>query len=148
LEDAGHRPSDAVRERIASSLRAAAVDPEGRRLLGSGRLEEDVQSAGLGLLAGLAPPRARRTPAPRSADARREARVSEAREKLEAARDEESRLTEEAAEAEREAERAAAAADEAAKRARSLAGEAARAANAVERAKRALERLEHAARHS
>jgi hypothetical protein len=141
LEEAGNRPSDAVKERIASSLRAASVDPDGRRLLESGRLAEDAQSAGLGLLAGIAPARGKPTAAPRSANARREARLLVAHENLEAARRDEARLGEEAAEAEREAQGAAAAADEAAKRARSLAAEAAQAAKRVEQAKKLLARL-------
>lgn len=141
LEDAGRQPSDAVRERIASSLRAASVDPEGRRLLESGRLEQDVEPAGLGLLAGIAPAREDRAAGPRSAGARREARLRDARATLEAARAEQRRLADEAAEAEREAERAAAAAEEATQRARTLAKEAARARKAVEQAEKTLDRL-------
>jgi hypothetical protein len=139
LEDAGHRPSDAVKERIASSLRAASVDPDGRRLLAHGRLEEDFESAGLGLLAGIAPAQGKRVATPKRSD---EARLRKAREQLEAAREEERRVAEVAAEAEREAEQAAAAADEAAKRARKLAEEAARAREAADEAEQALARLE------
>lgn len=142
LTEAGHRPSDATKERIASSLRAASVDPEGRRLLEGGRLVEDVQSAGLGLLAGLAP--AGRTPAPaaRPAAERREARLREARETLAEARAEERRLTEEANAAAAEAEEAATAAKAAAERARELAADATKATKAAEQAEKALTRLE------
>jgi hypothetical protein len=140
LEAAGHRPSDAVKERIASSLRAASLDPEGRRLLESGRLEADFESAGLGLLAAIAP---ESLPAKRrgGADTQRESRVREARASLEAAQEEERRLASEAGEAERKAEEAAAAAAETAEQARSLNREVARAKKAVEQAEKALERL-------
>jgi hypothetical protein len=139
LESAGHRPSNAVKERIASSLRAASVDPEGRRLLERGRLGEDFESAGLWLLAGIAPAQGKRAPAQKRPD---EARLRKAREQLEAAREKERRLTEAAAEAEREAEEAARAADEADKRARKLAEEAARAKEAAHKAEQALADLE------
>jgi hypothetical protein len=136
LEEAGHRPSDAVRQRIVASLRAASVDPEGRRLLEHGRLQVDFESAGLDLLAGFAPPQ------PKRSARTNEARLRNARERVQAARDEERRLADEAAEAEEEAERAAAAADEAAARARKLTAESARAKQAVEQATNELERLE------
>jgi hypothetical protein len=135
LEEAGHRPSDAIRQRIAASLRAASVDPAGRGLLEHGRLEADFESAGLDLLAGLAPPR------PKRSARTDEARLRKARERVETAREEERRLAEEAAEAEEEAERAAAAADEAAARARKLTAESARARQEAERATNELERL-------
>jgi hypothetical protein len=139
LESAGHRPSDAVRERIASSLRAASVDPEGRRLLEHGRLQEDFESAGLDLLAGFAPGPGKRAAPPKRPS---EARLRKAREQLEAAREEERRLAEAAAEAEREAEQAARVAGDAAERAQSVAAQAARARDAVELAEQALARLE------
>jgi hypothetical protein len=148
LTEAGRRPSDAVKERIASSLRAASVDPEGRSLLESGRLEEDVQSAGLGLLAGLAPTGGAPRQAARPADERRETRLREARHELAAAHEEERRLTEEAAAAEQEAEATAAAAATAAERARSLAADAAKAKKAVTKAEKALTALERPGRRS
>jgi hypothetical protein len=133
LVEAGHRPSEAVKERISSSLRAASMDPEGRVLLEQGRFTEDFESAGLGLLAGLAPPKRARTP--RSDRAQRQARLREARAALETARKEERRLSEEAAAAEEESERAA-------ERARALAAEAESAREAVEAAEQALHALE------
>jgi hypothetical protein len=132
LVEAGHRPSDAVKERISSSLRAASMDPEGRVLLERGRLAEDFESAGLGLLAGLAPPKQAR--AARSNRAERQARVREARAALDAAREEERRLSDEAAAAEEDAERAS-------ERARALATEAQAARAAVEAATQALDAL-------
>jgi hypothetical protein len=139
LEDAGNRPSAAVKERIASSLRAASMDPEGRRLLEHGRLQEDFESAGLDLLAGFAPGPGKRAAPPKRPS---EARLRKAREQLEAAREEERRLAEAAAEAEREAEQAARVAEDAAERAQSVAAQAARARDAVELAEQALARLE------
>ena len=142
LEGAGHRPSDAIKERVASSLRAASMDPDGRGLLEQGRFVEDFESAGLGLLAGIAPAGGGRSAVPASAAERREARREEAREKLEAAQEEERELADEAAEADRDATRAAAAAEEAADRARALARRAAEATKAVKAAEQALRRLE------
>jgi hypothetical protein len=141
LVEAGHRPSDAVKERISSSLRAASMDPEGRVLLERGRLAEDFESAGLGLLAGLAPLRGKGATAPRSASAQRGTRLREARAARDAARKEERRLSQEAAAAERDAEEARDAAERAAERAGALAAEAASAREAVEAAERALEAL-------
>lgn len=45
--------SDATLTRVASTLRAAAVDPESRPLLERGRLAAEVEAAGFGALAGL-----------------------------------------------------------------------------------------------
>jgi hypothetical protein len=148
LIEAGHRPSDAVKERIAGSLRAASVDPDARRLLASGRLQEDAQSAGLDLLAGLAPMSRTRATVSRPSEKRREARLREARDELAAAREQERRLTEETAVAEREAEEAAGAAKAAADRARALATDATRARKTVEKAEKALRRLEQSTRGS
>jgi len=141
LEDAGHRPSDAIKERIAASLRAASLDEDGRRLLEQGRLEDDFESVGLGLLTGLAPRGGEGATAVGSADERREARLREAREKAESARAEARRLADEAAQAERDADDARAAADRAAERATTLSKEANAAAKTAEAAEKALERL-------
>jgi hypothetical protein len=142
LEAAGHRPGDAIKERIASSLRAASVDPEGRGLLEHGRLEEDFESAGLGLLAGIAPAAGEPAAAPASAGERREARLREARQKAEAARAKATGLAGAAAQAERDAEAAKDTADRAAERARALAKEARAATKESEQALKAVERLE------
>jgi hypothetical protein len=141
LEEAGHRPGAAAEERIASSLRAASVDPEARSLLESGRLEEEVESSGLDLLAGMVPAgRGGTAPAQRKGPSR-EARIGEAREALKAARETEREHRKEAAAAEREAKAAAAAAEDAAERARELTAEVDRAAEAVDEAQRELDRL-------
>jgi hypothetical protein len=141
LTEAGHGPSAAVEERIASSLRAASVDSEGRSLLESGRLAADVESSGLDLLAAMAPARARprRTPITEKRD---DDGVRAARKALEAARETQRRLEREADEAAQDAGRAQAAAAEAAERADALAAEARRAAEAVEAAEGELGRLE------
>lgn len=142
LVDAGHRPSDAVKERISSSLRAASMDPEGRLLLERGRLAEDFESAGLGLLAGLAPQRGKRATSTRPDRTSRERRLREARAELDAVREKERRLSEEAAAAEKEAEQAREAARRAQDRARALASEVRVAAETTSRAEKAVERLE------
>lgn len=133
LMETGHRASDTVKERISSSLRAASMDPDGRVLLERGRLAEDFESTGLGLLAGFAP--SKHTRAPRSDRVQRQARLREARAALEARRKEERRLAEEAAAAEEQAERAS-------ERAKALAAEAEAARAAVEAATHALDALE------
>jgi len=63
-------------ERIAATLRAAAVDPVARELLAQGRLSEELEASGFGALAGMevaaAPaPKAKRPPSP-AAQRRRE----------------------------------------------------------------------------
>lgn len=60
-------------ERIASTLRAAAVDPTGRDLLAQGRLSDEFEASGFGALAGMemrAPAR-KAKPAPSAAAQRR-----------------------------------------------------------------------------
>ena len=61
-------------ERIAATLRAAAVDPAARELLAQGRLSEELEASGFGALAGMevaATPAARRKRAPSAAAQRR-----------------------------------------------------------------------------
>lgn len=126
----GHKPTAAVVERIASILRAAALDPDGRELLADGRLTEELESAGFGAFAGMKIPagatRPKRKPKPKreGADAAAERRRAERLRKL---RDRTGKLAAEAAEAKREAERAETAAERArrkADRARAAAEEA------------------------
>jgi hypothetical protein len=148
LQDAGHRPSDAVRERIAGSLRSASVDPEARPLLERGRMAEDVQSAGLGLLAGIAPAAPARAKTRRAEPRPSAAELRNARKAVERARKEDERARERAGAAEEQARRAEAAANEAAARAASLAAEASSAAAALAEAERALEQLQSSARRA
>jgi hypothetical protein len=141
LSEAGNRPGPAVEERIASSLRAASVDPEVRPLLERGRLDDEVESSGLDLLAGIAPPARGRAAPARPKGPSREERSREAREALKAARETERERRKEASAAEREAKAAAEAADAAAARARDLTEQAEAAAEAVAEAEAELERL-------
>jgi hypothetical protein len=103
----------ATLERVASTLRAAALDPQARDVLASGRLSEELQSAGFGAFQGMTVP-AERRPRPRktaatrpsAAERRRQERVAKLRERL-------AKLRQEATEAQREAKQAQAAADKA-----------------------------------
>jgi hypothetical protein len=104
----------ATLERVASTLRAAALEPETRELLANGQLSEELQSAGFGAFEGMSVP-AQRRPRPRkktaaarpsAAERRRQERVAKLRERL-------AKLRLEATEAEREAKHTQAAADRA-----------------------------------
>jgi hypothetical protein len=134
----GHKPTAAVVERIASILRAAALDPDGRELLVAGRLTEELESAGFGAFAGMKIPpgatRPKRKPKPRreKVDSAAERRRAERLRKL---RDRASKLAAEAAEARREAERAETAAERARRKAE-------RAGTAAEEARAKLEAAE------
>lgn len=128
----------ATLERVASTLRAAALDPQARELLASGRLSEELQSAGFGAFEGMtvpAQPRARRrktAPArPSAAERRRQERLAKLRERM-------AKLRQDAVEAEREAKRAQAAADKARTRFE-------RAAAAADKARADLEAAEDSA---
>lgn len=108
----GDAPAATV-ERVASTLRAAALAPETRELLTSGRLSEELQSAGFGAFEGMSvpaqpSPRSRKKAAarPTAAERRRQERVAKLRERL-------AKRRQEAAEAEREAKHSQAAADKA-----------------------------------
>ena len=103
LADEGRPASDAIVERIAKTLDAAALDDGARFQLRAGRLTEELEPPGFEALAGLTPARSpRRTgaPKPKSDDA------AEARRRLQAAKRELRTRTREAVEAERKAERA------------------------------------------
>jgi hypothetical protein len=51
LTSEGHELSPAVIERVAETLRAAALDPEARDLVADGRLERELRHVGLGVAA-------------------------------------------------------------------------------------------------
>jgi hypothetical protein len=110
LGEAGRASTQATLDRIAATLRAAAVSDEGRALLESGRLTTDLEASGFGLLAATGTV-GRRRASPKSAKTERSRnRQRERRRELE----QELREAERAArEAEREAERAENAATEA-----------------------------------
>jgi broad specificity phosphatase PhoE len=105
----------ATLERVASTLRAAAVAPETRELLTSGRLSEELQSAGFGAFEGMSvPAQPRPRPSPRKkAPARPSAAERRGQERLAKLRERLTKLRQEATDAEREAKKARVAADRA-----------------------------------
>ena len=105
----------ATLERVASTLRAAALEPEARELLANGQLSEELESAGFGAFEGMSVPAQRRPPSrkkktaaarPSAAERRQQERVAKLRERL-------AKLKLETTEAEREVKHAQAAADRA-----------------------------------
>jgi hypothetical protein len=125
LQDAGRPAPQAMLERVAATLRAAAVDDEGRRLLEAGRLTTELDPAGFGGLAGVPATAPRRKPGPQkpsAADKRRE-REEEQRRRQEL-RQRARELERAARAAEREAEKAEAAAEQARRRAEQARAEA------------------------
>jgi hypothetical protein len=132
----GREAPAATLERVSSTLRAAALDPETRELLVNGRLSDELQSAGFSAFEGMSVPAKRRArprkkaaaARPSAAERRRQERVAKLRERL-------AKLRQEAAEAEREAKHARAAADRAQTRSE-------RAAAAAEKARAELEAAE------
>ena len=93
----------AVLDRIASTLRAAAVEPEAAPLLAAGRLAGEIGSSGFATVAELAPPTSKRRPARAKDDGaaarRREQELRKLRARVE-------RLERRAAEEDERAERA------------------------------------------
>jgi hypothetical protein len=72
LERSGRSAGSTVRDKIASTLRAAAVDDAGRVALKAGRLTGEVKSSGFDVFAGLElPAKASRRSAPAKDDERR-----------------------------------------------------------------------------
>jgi hypothetical protein len=141
LADEGRSASDAVVERIAKTLDAAALDEGARFQLRAGRLTQELEPPGFEALAGLtpSPSRSKRGGAAKP----RPDRTAEARTAVEAAKRVLRARTREATEAERSAERAEAAAGEArseAKAARKRANDAERALAEAEAALRKARR--------
>lgn len=97
LSQAGHSPNESTLERVASTLRAAAVDDEGRLLLEKGRLTRDLDPSGFGPLGAVATSTRQRAKGAGSATDRRRRKVVE--EKLRALSAELSELTKAAADA-------------------------------------------------
>lgn len=129
----------ATLERVASTLRAAALAPETRELLTSGRLSEELQSAGFGAFEGMSvPAQPRPGPRPRkkaparpsAAERRRQERVAKLRERL-------TKLRQDATDAERDAKKAQAGADRAHARFERAAAAAAKAQSELEAAEEA-----------
>jgi hypothetical protein len=111
LADEGRSVSDAIVERIAKTLDAAALDDGSRFLLRAGRLTDELEPPGFEALAGMAP--ARR---PRKGAGAAKAKINglgEARRRVQDAKREARARAREALEADREATRAEGAAGEA-----------------------------------
>src|SRR5262249_20656934 len=132
LSDEGRPATPAMLERIASTLRAAAVEPDAAQLLTAGRLPDEVESSGFAALAAMAPPasssrrRGTRKPAERKPNAALIRKLEARAEKL-AAR---------AADLAEGAERAEAAATDARERAEQARSEADAAARELREARR------------
>jgi hypothetical protein len=115
LTSDGHELSPTVIDRVAETLRAAALDPDARSQVSEGRLERELRHVGLGFLGDSAPAPA--TPAPkRKASAPKgkqdqERKAADARDRERAQALKAARATEK--EARRELERAQKAADSA-----------------------------------
>jgi hypothetical protein len=110
LADEGRPASDAIVDRIAKTLDAAALDEGARFQHRAGRLTKELEPPGFDALAGLAParPRSRRQAAAKPKDTG----VTAARRAVEEAKREVRARARDADEAERKAERAEAAAAE------------------------------------
>jgi hypothetical protein len=120
LGDEGRTVSDAIVERIAKTLEAAALDEGSRFLLRAGRLTEELAPPGFEVLAGMEP---RSPPKKRGGSAKpRKGSVSEARRRVQAAERESRARAREADEAEREADQAQASAAEARRAAKAARG--------------------------
>jgi len=109
LADEGRSASDAIVERIAKTLDAAALDEGARFQLRAGRLTEELEPPGFEALAGMTP-----APAKRAGTAKpKPSGVAQARQRVQEAQRDVRAREREAVEAEREAERAETAAKEA-----------------------------------
>jgi len=129
LADEGRTVSDAIVERIAKTLDAAALDEGSRFLLRAGRLTEEVEPLGFDALAGMSvtPAKGRRTAAKAKPKG---GAVAEARRRLHEAQRKARERAREATHADREADRA----ESAAAKARSGAREARERADAAQAA--------------
>jgi hypothetical protein len=104
LVDEGRAATQATLERVAATLRAAAVDPTAAALLAAGRLPDEVEASGFAALAALAPPPGKRPRAAgkagdRAATREREQLLNRLRKRIE-------RLERQASDADERAQRA------------------------------------------
>ena len=115
LREAGRPASGTTLERVASLLRAAAVDEPGRAALRAGRLTGDVEVSGFDAFAGIAPPKRRGRSAARAGDdlAERRRKKREAEQRRKRLEKQVRELTSRAEAAERDAARARKEADDA-----------------------------------
>ena len=125
LEEAGHSASVQTQNRISDTLRAAAVDDEGRELLAAGRLTKELEpGGGFDLLAAMAPAVAARAQERKGRD-EQERKRDEERERRRLVQEASRRVSDRRTEA-RAAEKEARAAEAAARKAREAADDAAR----------------------
>jgi hypothetical protein len=110
LADEGRSVSDAIVERIATTLDAAALDEGSRFLLRAGRLTDELEPPGFEALAGMAPAKEKQGGGARK---RPTASAAEARRRVQAAQREARARARDATKAEGEVERAEATAAEA-----------------------------------
>ena len=115
LGDEGRSASDAIVERIAKTLDAAALDEGARFQLRAGRLTEELEPPGFEALAGMRPARPR---SKRAGVAKPKGGVAEARRRVQDTQREVRARAREAAQAESEAAQAESAAAEARRKAR------------------------------
>lgn len=108
LAEEGRSVSDAIVDRIAKTLDAAALDDGSRFLLRAGRLTAELEPPGFDALAGMTTAAGKGAAAGSSREGKRE-RVAEARRRVKAARQEARARAREAVDADREVERAEAA---------------------------------------
>jgi hypothetical protein len=118
LTSDGHELSPAVIDRVAETLRAAALDPEARSQVSEGRLERELRHVGLGFLGDTAPAspapaptRKRKAPASERKQDQKQKAQDEARERERAQALKDARAAEK--QARRELERAQKSADSA-----------------------------------
>jgi hypothetical protein len=137
LADEGRSVSDAIVERIAKTLDAAALDDGSRFLLRAGRLTEEVEPLGFDALAGMSVMPAKGRPAATKAKPKAGA-VAEARRRVQEAQREARERAREAAHSERDADRAETAAAKARRGAREARERADAAKAAVAEAQAAL----------
>ena len=115
LAGEGRTVSDAIVERIAKTLDAAALDEGSRFLLRAGRLTDELEPAGFEALAGMTPAK----PGRQARGSKRQGGSVEARRRVQEARREARERAREAVQAERDVDRAETAAAEARRKAQS-----------------------------
>jgi len=136
LADEGRSASDAIVERIARTLDAAALDEGARFQLRAGRLTEELDPPGFEALAGMTPARA---PSKRAGTAKaKPSGVAQARQRVQEAQRDVREREREAVEAEREAERTEMTAAEARRTANAARGRSDEAERALAEAEAAL----------
>jgi hypothetical protein len=140
LADEGRSVSDAIVERIAKTLDAAALDEGWRFLLRAGRLTEELEPPGFEALAGMAPARRPRRGA--AAAKPKPGPIGDARRRVQEAQREVRARAREAQQAEGEAERAERAAGEARRAARAARERADEAESALAEAEAAVRKAQ------